>query len=160
MYMGPGLEWKTIFALRRELFWWLFPKLQSGKEMNSCISLEWTYKQCVTTMLALFCFLHDTMNPYIVIKKAIFTHGLHASLALFMSCRWHHHRLDKTFHDATIVMGACGKRCLTYSVSVHWWSYSWLAVKKYVSWWYNYVCFVCDYPFYGMWYITYIWSAV
>ena len=64
------LEWRTVSALTRVLFWCLFPELRSNegnkqqkKEMNTKITLEWGKKQFVTRVHNLFYFLHDITNP-------------------------------------------------------------------------------------------------
>ena len=84
------LEWRTVDAHTRELFWFLFPELCCNQGNNHKITLEWAHKQFVTRVLTLFYFLHDITNPQmpIYIKTTIFTHRLCVSLARFTFCWW------------------------------------------------------------------------
>ena len=78
------LEWRTVSALTRELFWCLFPELRSNK---------WVHKQCVTRVHTLFYFWHDITHPQMTIETTIFTHGPVVSLARFTFSSWRHIRL-------------------------------------------------------------------
>ena len=78
-----ALEWRTISALKRGLFWCLFPELRSNegnKHQNNARVSPQTVHQRVHT---LFYFLHDITNAEITIKTTIFTHRPRISLAQF-----------------------------------------------------------------------------
>ena len=57
------LEWWTVYALTRGLFWCLFPELRTAMEINTKIILDWVHKQFVTRVHTLFYFLHNIMDP-------------------------------------------------------------------------------------------------
>ena len=44
------------------------------RDINTKITLEWVHKQFVPRVHGLICFLYDKTNPWITIKKTIFTH--------------------------------------------------------------------------------------
>ena len=85
-----ALEWQTLSAVMRGLFWCLFPELRSTK-----ITLEWGQEQFITRVHALFYFFHNITNTEITIKMRIFTHHPSVSLAQFC-CWWHHNWLLMT----------------------------------------------------------------
>ena len=64
------------------------------RKINTKIALKWVHEQFGMTVHALFYFVHNIMDTYIHDdKKTIFTRWLHASLALFVLCWWHHNLL-------------------------------------------------------------------
>ena len=74
IYLLYMLECRTVYALARGLFWWLF--------INTKITLEWVHKEFVTRVHILH-FLHDITNPWMTIKTAIFTHRPRVSLVAY-----------------------------------------------------------------------------
>ena len=42
--------------------------IQASRELHIKITIEWAHGQSVMTVQTLFCFLHDTMDPYMTIK--------------------------------------------------------------------------------------------
>ena len=90
------LEWRTVSALTRGLFWCLFPELEATREINTKITLEWAQKRFVMRVHTLFNFLHDITNPSMTIKSTSFTHRPRVSLAYFSFCWGRHNRLLMT----------------------------------------------------------------
>ena len=86
------LEWRTVSALMKGLFWCLFPELRSNDGNKYQITPEWAQKQFVTRVHTLFYFLHDitSINDD---KTTIVTHRPRVSLARFSFCWWRHNRL-------------------------------------------------------------------
>ena len=75
------LEWRTVSALTRGLFWCLFPEFRSNGEINTKITLEWAQKQFITRVyIILFLTRHDESTNYD--KTTIFTHRHRVSPAL------------------------------------------------------------------------------
>ena len=83
------LEWRTVSALTRGLFWCLF-------KINTKITLNWAQKHFVARVPILFNFVHDITNPQMTIKTTIFTHRPRVSPALLPFWWWHHVRLLMT----------------------------------------------------------------
>ena len=66
-----------------------FTRCFATREINTIIIPSWAHQQFVTRVNASFYLLHDITNPYITIKKAIFTHRL-------TFCWWRHNWLLMT----------------------------------------------------------------
>ena len=90
------LEWWTVSALTRGLFWYLFPELRSNDAINTKRTLRWARKQFVTRVHTLFYFFHEKTNPSMTTETMIFTHRPRISLARFSFCWWRHNRLLMT----------------------------------------------------------------
>ena len=73
-----------------------FSSCWATREINTKIRLEWAHKQFITSVHALYYFLHDITNPKMTLKVRIFTHHPHVSLARFTFCWWRHNRLVVT----------------------------------------------------------------
>ena len=91
MYLSGELfihSWEGYFGV-------YFLSCKTTREINTKITLEWVHKQFVTRVVAhtLIHFLHDIMNPYMMIKTMIFTHHLCVSLIRLTFCWWCHNRL-------------------------------------------------------------------
>ena len=87
------LEWRTVYALTRGLFWCFCPSCAATRDQ---ITLEWADKQFVTRVHTLFYFSHVITNPYMTIKTTIVTHRLRVSPARFTFCWLRHNRLLTT----------------------------------------------------------------
>ena len=88
------LEWRTVSALTRGIFWCLLPGLRSNQG-NTKITLEWAQKQFLTRLHTIFYFLHMT-NPQMTIKRRSLTHRPGVSTAPWSIWWWCHNRLLMT----------------------------------------------------------------
>ena len=90
------LEWRTVSALTRVLFWCLFPELRSNegnKHQNNTRVSDKTVR-LESTYIILFLTRHnESINDD---EKTMFTHRPRVSLAQFSFCWWRHHRLLMT----------------------------------------------------------------
>ena len=87
------LEWRTVSALTRVLFWCLFPELRSNEgnkhQNNTRVSAETVHHE--STYIILFLTRHnESLNDD---KTTIFTHRPRVSLAQFSFCWWRHKQL-------------------------------------------------------------------
>ena len=97
------LEWRTVSALTRELFWCLFPELRSNEgnkhQNNTWVSAETVHHK--STYINLFLTWHnesinDDKNDNLYTYFPIFTHRPRVSLAWCSVCWWRHNRLLMT----------------------------------------------------------------
>ena len=103
-----ALEWRTLHALTRELFWcFLCSK-----------TLVRALREFVTRVYTLSYFSNDITNPYMTIKITIFTHhplchslGFRSDYDVTVDCWWRH-------DDQIIVTRACEKLYLTRYTSI------------------------------------------
>ena len=108
------LEWRTVYALKRGIFWCLFPELQSNEgneHQNNSLVSAWTVRH-KSTNITLFPIPHnECINDDK--KDDLHTSSLCLSLALrsaddvTVDCLWRH-------NNQTIVTRACDKWHLTH----------------------------------------------
>ena len=65
------MEWRTVSALTRGLFWCSFPEFP--RKMNTKMILEWAQKQFATRVHTLFYSLHNIMNPLMTVNDDLYT---------------------------------------------------------------------------------------
>ena len=67
-------------------------------EINTKITLEGAHRTLVTRVHTLSYFLHDIMNPQVMIETTVFTYRLRVSLAVFI------HNFHVCFTHITVII--------------------------------------------------------